>query len=244
MYVCITMGADTAGKKPHRRGRLPRPPIAERVPSPLAVGLKRILQERSLSALALSKRCGLSGDFVRNIIAGRSGSPAGEAVARIASELGVSVESLLAGDPSSSAPTGREAPGMAQVTEVDWLATPGGSPHPASKLRVLHGETWTVPVSALGGRDPRSLVLYRAQEDVAGVRRGDILLLDTRSPLPSPPGVFVTWDGIGVAVARCTYVRHEDGGRVRVEGSGEPYEAPLSTAPDLLGRVVARWGPL
>ena len=242
------MEGDSSEKKPpHRRGRLPRPPLVERAPSPLAIGLRRILAERSISALSLSKQCGLSGDFVRNILAGRSGSPAGEAVARIAAELGVSVESLLAGNPSSAPPTGRKAPTVSKLTEVDWLPPPGVSPRPASELQVRRGETWTVPVSALDGRDPRHLVLYRSLEDVVGVRRGDVLLLDTREPLPSPTGVFVTWDGIGVAVARCAYVRPEGGkgsGRVLVEGGGGSYETTLAAMPHLLGRVVARWGPL
>lgn len=247
MYVCMTLVTDTAEKKAHRRGRLPRPPIAERVPSPLAVGLRRILEERNMSALSLSRRCRLSSDFVRNIVSGRSGSPAGEAVARIASELGVSVESLLSGDPSSAPPTGREAPGMAQITHVDWTPDYRQLPHQASRLTLRRGDTWTVPLTALGGREPRHLAFYRAQQDVIGVRQGDMLLLDTHDPSPSPPGVFVTWDEMGIAVARCAYVRPEGGkggGRVLVEGGGGAYETTLAAMPHLLGRVVARWGPL
>lgn len=136
---------------------------------------------------------------------------------------------------------------MAQIAEVDWLSPGMGDPHPASKPQLREGATWTVPLSALGGRDPRRLVLYRSREDVVGIRRGDVLMLDTNSQMPSPPGIFVWWDGIAASIARFAHVPGENserGGRVRVEGGGGSYEITVSALPHMLGRVVGRWGPL
>ena len=56
---------------PRRRGRPPKPKDAWQSPISLAAALTRLLRERGLSALGLSRAAGLADDAVRNIISAR-----------------------------------------------------------------------------------------------------------------------------------------------------------------------------
>ena len=229
---------------PNPRGRRPKPPAGARQLTPLATAIKQAMADRKLSGRALSLAAGLASDTCRNILVSRSREPRGEAVVALAAYLGTTVEALLAGAPVPPAPD-QGAPGLSQIPELLWLPDPSARPpQPAAKLRKVRGRTWSVPSDALGGRGVAGLVVYRCAEDVVGLRRGDCLVVDTSSHVPSPPGIFVTWDGYGASVARCSVVRAPGGTLMRIEGSGGVVELPLSAEVEFLGRVVARWGAI
>ena len=216
------------------RGRRPKPPTA---PTPLGAALARILQERGLSSRGAALAAGLKEDTVRNIISGRSREPRGEAVASLAAYLGVSLDSLLAGEPVERRQT---IEGLVTVPGREWLPVRRYGPE-AQRIDVRSAASWRVPAEALGGRDIEGLVIWRCTEDSAGVRRGDFLLLDTAADVPSPPGAFLISDGIGVLVSRLSVVPGPSGSRMRMEDAGGTVEVPLSSNIRLLGRVVGRW---
>lgn len=227
---------------PSRRGRPPKPTSAGQSPTPLGAALARLMQERGLTARGLSLHASLSEDTVRNIISGRSREPRGEAVATLAAFLGVTLESLLEGDPVSRVSSGGnetiEIPGRA------WVAVRGRPGPAAERLEEKAAPGWTLPREALGGRDPAALVVYTADEDGPGVRRGDCLLVDTADDLPSPPGLFVVHDGVGVLPARLSVVPGPEGSLLRIADAGGTADVPLVSNLRILGRVVARWSLL
>jgi len=72
---------------------------------------------------------------------------------------------------------------------------------------------------------------------------GQRILVDTGDRTPSPPGIFVVWDGLGLVVKRLQVVPHSDPPRVRIgsdNGKYEPYERTLSEA-YIQGRVIGQW---
>jgi hypothetical protein len=72
---------------------------------------------------------------------------------------------------------------------------------------------------------------------------GQRILVDTGDRMPSPPGIFVVWDGLGLVVKRLQVVPHSDPPRVRIgsdNGKYEPYERTLSEA-YIQGRVIGQW---
>ena len=226
---------------PRRRGRPPKPKGAWQSPTSLAAALTRLLRERGLSALGLSRAAGLADDAVRNIISGRSLEPRGEVVAALAAHLDVTLESLLEGDPVPRGPSRGDE--MVEVPGRAWVPVRWSGPT-AERLEAKDAPSWTLPVSALGGRDPAGLVVYAAEEDGPGVRRGDRLIVDTADDLPSPPGLFVVFDGVGVLPARLSVVLSATGSMMRISDAGGTADVPLASNIRILGRVVAKWSLL
>ncbi len=72
---------------------------------------------------------------------------------------------------------------------------------------------------------------------------GQRVLVDTGDRKPSPPGVFVVWDGLGLVIKRVQMVPHSEPPRVKItsdNGKYEPYERTLDEA-YIQGRVIGQW---
>jgi hypothetical protein len=72
---------------------------------------------------------------------------------------------------------------------------------------------------------------------------GQRLLVDTADRRPSPPGVFVVWDGLGLVVKRVQLLPHTEPPRVKITSDNqnyEPYERTLDEA-YIQGRVIGQW---
>ena len=72
---------------------------------------------------------------------------------------------------------------------------------------------------------------------------GQRVLVDTADRRPSPPGVFVVWDGLGLVVKRVQLLPHTDPPRVKITSDNqnyEPYERTLDEA-YIQGRVIGQW---
>jgi AcrR family transcriptional regulator len=72
---------------------------------------------------------------------------------------------------------------------------------------------------------------------------GQRVLVDTGDRRPSPPGVFVVWDGLGLVVKRVQLLPHTDPPRVKITSDNqnyEPYERTLDEA-YIQGRVIGQW---
>lgn len=228
-------------KVPVRRGRPPKNPVTI-APTPLAATLCRILVERHLSARGLALDAGLSEDTVRSIISGRSREPRAQVVRALAEHLGLTQEDLLDGSAPAAA---REAIIYIILREISWSPDRDVSPRAATGISVHHGLQWTVPKDSLGDHaDGGGLAVFRCAEDVAGMARGDRLIVDTGDTGPSPPGILVVWDGYAAVVARCHLVRGAEGHMLRMDGSAGESELRLGTDVTILGRVVGRFGIL
>jgi len=72
---------------------------------------------------------------------------------------------------------------------------------------------------------------------------GDRVMVNTADRTPSPPGVFVLWDGFGLIIKRCEMVPHSNPARVILSSPNtnyKTYEMDL-TELDIQGRVVGKW---
>lgn len=75
---------------------------------------------------------------------------------------------------------------------------------------------------------------------------GQKVMVDLSDNRPTPPGIFVIWDGLGLVMKRIEYVPHSDPPAVRITSDNaryEPYERLLGEA-HILGRVIGAWGRL
>ena len=95
----------------------------------------------------------------------------------------------------------------------------------------------SAPLSAL-----RIITIYgdsMEPELAAGTR----VVVDTTDRTPSPPGVFVVYDGLGLVVKRLEHIARSDPARVRLTSDNpkyQPYELTIDEA-QIQGRVIGRW---
>jgi hypothetical protein len=72
---------------------------------------------------------------------------------------------------------------------------------------------------------------------------GDRVMVNTADRTPSPPGVFVLWDGFGLIIKRCEMVPHSNPPRVILSSANtnyKTYEMDVSEL-DIQGRIVGKW---
>lgn len=72
---------------------------------------------------------------------------------------------------------------------------------------------------------------------------GQRVLVDTGDRTPTPPGIFVVWDGLGLVVKRVQTLAHSEPMRVKITSDNpkyEGYERSLAEA-YIQGRVIGQW---
>lgn len=72
---------------------------------------------------------------------------------------------------------------------------------------------------------------------------GDRVMVNTADRIPSPPGVFVLWDGFGLIIKRCEMVPHSNPARVILSSANSNYATyeMESKELDIQGRVIGKW---
>jgi phage repressor protein C with HTH and peptisase S24 domain len=140
------------------------------------------------------------------------------------------------------------------VPEVDLRAGAGGGGLAALSERegefaisddVTKGH-WLLPpdyLRELGVRPARAFVIeVRGDSMAPTLESGDRVIVDMADNRPSPPGVFVLWDGIGYVAKRIEPVRPSEPLRYRV-ASDNPHHTPYEILEDeakIVGRVIWR----
>jgi transcriptional regulator with XRE-family HTH domain len=216
---------------------------SDRTPGPVAAILEELMRARGLSARALSEAAGGPPDTVRNVIRGRSRNPRADTLAGLARVLGVSLGVLTGAEPLPSTDEARAVGEVPSVEILEVMFAVAGTGRAAPPAPQPIGASWRIPAGVLADCRPGDgqLVLIQAPHDLEDIRRGDRLLLDLQQHLPSPPGVFVTWDGIGPSLARLRVTPSSSPElRVRMSGGGFDEVAEFG-ALQVLGRVLGRW---
>lgn len=72
---------------------------------------------------------------------------------------------------------------------------------------------------------------------------GQRVLVDTGDRKPSPPGIFVVWDGLGLVIKRVQLVPHSEPPRVKITSDNVKYESYERTIEEayIQGRVIGQW---
>lgn len=72
---------------------------------------------------------------------------------------------------------------------------------------------------------------------------GQRVLVDTGDRIPTPPGIFVVWDGLGLVVKRVQALAHSEPMRVRITSDNPKYEGYERSIAEayIQGRVIGQW---
>lgn len=197
---------------------------------------------------------GISSQAVSQWLSGKT-HPTGKRLKEIAEVLGTSWEALHA-DTSAEvkAPTLRTVHTPAShvtIPEYDVVtsAGPGAVPELCSPDDGLKpAEHWKIPRGYVAAfiESPEKLAIIRVAGDSMEpeYQAGDRVLIDTSHRIPSPPGIYVLWDGYGLVLKRLELVPGmEEPRRVRIMSINPAYSAYELTLDEIAinGRVVGKW---
>lgn len=192
-------------------------------------------------------------------------TPRMKRLADLAKALETTVEWLLGSEPfpglspdlSTHKSRGRETITATQpeyVPEVDFRAGAGGGGFTTTRdsdgeLRILDEvvkDRWLIPPSYmrdLGVSQSRAFVVEIKGDSMSPtLESGDRVMVDMSDRIPSPPGVFVLWDGYSMVAKRLDHVHGTDEPRLSIMSDNpkhKAYEQPLDEV-NVVGRVVWR----
>ncbi len=217
--------------------------------SEVARQIERRMRALNLNPFSLAKQAGMSRTAVYDILSGKSRHPRHDTLEKICGVLGCSLGQLMVAD--GATPPSRAAVGgdvrTAAVLEVDLRHVDGVALQvPANGASVL--QEWHLPKDLLRLRttaDAQALRIIAVQGDsmAPDFRPGERVMVDLADRIPSPPGVFVVWDGFGFVLKRLEMVPYSAPARVRIVSSNRAYETHELPAESLSvnGRVIGKW---
>jgi phage repressor protein C with HTH and peptisase S24 domain len=149
---------------------------------------------------------------------------------------------LLLPDPARDAAADER---IIRIEELDVRASAGAGLTGEGE-RVV--DTWQIPTtiiraySTAPASDLRIITVMGDSMEPA-LQPGQRVLVDTGDRKPSPPGIFVVWDGLGLVVKRVQMLPHSDPARVKISSDNpkyDPYERTIDEA-YIQGRVIGQW---
>jgi phage repressor protein C with HTH and peptisase S24 domain len=236
--------------------------------STLADRLKRAMDSAGISGSELARLASTTGEpvsqqNVQHLTSGRSkASKHLPAIAQALAIHGIRIEWLLSnrGQMRMDSPVGtgtlsytpRGAVSsdseryMAEIAELEPAPEAGAGSEVMEYAEVIR--TWRVPrnVVSIATESPvdRIKILRIKGDSMAPTFMPlDRIMVDTTDQSPSPGGVFVVWDGLGLVVKRVQLVPHSDPMRVKITSDNpkfDPYERILGEA-YIQGRVIGKW---
>lgn len=179
-----------------------------------------------------------------------------DAAKAYAGPLGVSWHWLMFGDdvkPGShmSKPTeGKEDTNsnVYRIRELDVRAGAGNSAyHDVAEAENVVSE-WQLPATIIKNQTTTTeaslkVITIYGDSMEPDFRPGDRVMVDISDRTPSPPGVFVIWDGFGLVVKRLEMVPYSDPAKVRLISRNKEYKDVELFAEEVFvnGRVIGRW---
>lgn len=225
------------------------------MPTHVAHRVAALMASAGMNQKHLARVAGLNETYVRDLLKGRSKNPKHQHLAKLAEALDTTVDQLMAaeGRPMSGIqPEGLirdDAHGLGlattSITEVDVYAGMGGGGTPNAE-RIL-GE-WQMPTEWLRQEvrgDLANIMIITLEGDSMAetLSPGDKVIVDLNRKLPSPPGIFVVWDGLAMVAKRLEYLDHSIPPSVRIISDNTryaPYELTVEEI-NVIGRIMGRW---
>jgi phage repressor protein C with HTH and peptisase S24 domain len=134
---------------------------------------------------------------------------------------------------------------MLRIEELDVRAGAGNG-FMAEQERIV--AQWQVPSGVVRGystapADELRIITVMGDSMEPTLQPGQRVLVDTGDRMPSPPGVFVVWDGLGLVVKRLQVLPHSDPPRVKITSDNTKYDAYERTMDEayIQGRVIGQW---
>lgn len=215
--------------------------------------LNRRMEVLGLSPKKLSLSAGLNETAVKDILSFKSENPKHDTLAKIAKKLGCTVADLFR-EKVSREVVSAVGTDVVSINELDvHVAAGNGVADDAGGLMAAHESASVVGVHTYPatsfreayGMDPGriKIIPVRGTSMEPELWAGQRVMVDIEDKQPSPPGIFVVWDGLGLVLKYVEVVANSDPIRVRISSAHQafkPYERNLDEA-YINGRVVGVW---
>lgn len=214
--------------------------------------ITRRLKDLGLQAAVVSKNAGASPDFIRDL--GRKGTaePSGSVLKKIAEQLNCTVEDLTGEIPRYNEVIERFE--TVSINELDVHIAKGVNSSrdvvqiiAAQEAGVVVG-THVYPAEsfreAYGFQPDRIRIIpVRGISMEPELWSGQRVMVDIEDKIPSPPGIFVVWDGAGLVLKYVEVIQGSEPLMVRISSAHPAFKPYERTIPDaqINGRVVGVW---
>ncbi len=221
--------------------------------SPVVKQIERRMTALKLNPKSLSQKAKLNDTAVRDIIEGRSKNPRHDTLQKIAKALGCTVGDLSGERPDRSTAERRSHGDVVEILELDVHAAAGVGAD--ADMAILAQQE----VGAILGVHSMPSSSFREAYGVASDRiriipvkgnsmepvlwPGQRVMVDITDKVPSPPGIFVIWDGLALVLKFVEVIPNSEPLRVRISSANKhfkEYERTLEEA-HINGRIVGVW---
>ncbi len=213
----------------------------------MADRLRARSRQLSMTAGRVAELAGINRSFVYDIMRGRSENPNLEKLDQVAQALSVERNWLLhgIGDVDGESPIMEDPMEVfVSVPSVEVTASMGGGNLVTDEVE--NGEPYNFQRSWIVHdlkADPANLRIMHVEGDsmMPTLHSGDVVLVDLARRSPTPPGIFVLFDGMGLVAKRLEHIPNNDPPKVRVISDNTFYSPYERTADEvsIIGRI--RW---
>jgi phage repressor protein C with HTH and peptisase S24 domain len=216
------------------------------MPTSLADRLRARCEQLGMNAGQVAELAGINRSFVYDIMRGRSEHPNLERLERVAKVLKVERRWLMhgLGDVEGETPILENAEeAFVAISSVTVTASMGGG---AVVEAEEDGRPYHFQRSWIRHKlraKPADLRIMHVEGDsmMPTLHHGDIVLVDLARRAPTPPGIFVLHDGMGLVAKRLDHIPNTAPPRVRILSDNPLYAPYEGTAEEvnIIGRI--RW---
>lgn len=212
----------------------------------LADRLKARTQQLGMNAREVAEQARVNRSFVYDIMRSRSEHPNLEKLDKVAQVLKVDRNWLLHGKGmiEGDQPIIEEIDSFVAIPSVEVTASMGGGKIVADEVE--SGEPYHFKRTWITHRlraNPANLRIMHVEGDsmMPTLHDGDVVLVDLGRAIPTPPGIFVLFDGMGLVAKRLEHIPNSDPPRVRIISDNTFYSPYDRTADEIniVGRI--RW---
>jgi transcriptional regulator with XRE-family HTH domain len=215
-------------------------------PNDLAVNLRAFMESAGLNPSTLARKAKVGRTWVDDVLNGRSASPRVDRIQRVAVALGTNVSTLIGEALGRKIRFGSRNPNILDIPEMNIHAGAGGQ---AEVFDEQQTSRWAVPVQWIRSLVPAShfgalrIITVIGDSMEPTLAPTDRILVDTQDCRPSPPGIFVIWDGVGLVVKRVELRFVGEHPRLRLISDNAHYPAEELSAEEVAirGRVLGKW---
>lgn len=211
------------------------------------------MARQSLSSTELAKRAELKTSFIYDVLSGKSANPSTIKLSRVAEVLGVNL-SFLVGSTEGRAQGGLQAVTAGDIGSDDEILAiprmaidvPASGDLPAAREDgessgdfYYFRRSWIH--SRLGAKpSDLRLMFVRGDSMEPTLCHNDTVLIDTSRKFPSPPGIFVLYDGFGLVAKRLELLTNAEESTVRITSDNPHYSSCERSIDEtrIAGRIV------
>lgn len=221
--------------------------------TPLYREIMRRAEKLNLDPTTLSRRARLSESYVRDLERKESKEPRRSNLEKIARVLGCTADDLL-GYKGNRSQAARSDSGTVSVNELDVHVAAGqavsddaGGLMETQESAVVTG-VHTYPAGSFReayGINPSRvrIIPVRGTSMEPELWSGQRVMVDIEDKSPSPPGIFVVWDGLGLVIKYVEVIANSDPLKVRISSAHQAFQAYERNLGEayINGRVIGVW---